>query len=114
MQFLLTGFREDVGFRVFAFQGVAADQTRSAFWVRADIALIRRYGIRVQELPLLCRGLLEARMEGENAHALTFTEEDMRAHAGNCAAEREAAQRRRPSRKQPANGAGGGWRVPMH
>jgi hypothetical protein len=53
-------------------------------------------------------------MEGENAHALTFTEEDMRAHAGNCAAEREAAQRRRPSRKQPANGAGGGWRVPMH
>jgi len=65
MQFLLTGFREDLGFRVFAFQGVAADNTRSAFWVRADIALIRRYGIRVQELPLLCRGLLEIRIEGE-------------------------------------------------
>jgi hypothetical protein len=117
MQFLLTGFSDDVGFRVFAFQGVAADKTRSPFSVRADIALIRKYGIRVQELPLLCRSLLELRNEGEQTRAVVFTEEDMRLHAVHAAEEREAAQRKKP-RRQPATsqeGAaqpGSGWRGP--
>jgi hypothetical protein len=101
MQFLLTGFHDDVGFRVFAFQGVAADKTRSSFSVRADIALIRKYGIRVQELPLLCRGILELHNEGEPARAVIFTEEDMRLHSVHVAEEREAAARKKP-RRQPA------------
>jgi hypothetical protein len=101
MQFLLTGFRDDVGFRVFAFQGVAADKTKSPFSVRADIALIRKYGIRVQELPLLCRGILELRNEGEPVRAVIFTEEDMRLHSVHAAEEREAAARKKP-RRQPA------------
>jgi len=120
MQFLLTGFSDDVGTRVFAFQGVAADRTKSAFSVRADIALIRKYGIRVQELPLLCRGILELRNEGEQTHAVVFTEEDMRVHSVNAAAEREAAQRKKPRRpphnpQQEGGGGqpGGGWRVPL-
>jgi len=99
MQFLLTGFSDDVGVRVYAFQGVAADKTKSEFSVRADIAVIRKYGIRVQELPLLCRAILELRNEGEPARAVTFTEEDMREHSVTAAAEREAAQRKKP-RKQ--------------
>lgn len=51
MQFILTGFTPDTGFRVFAFQGIGTDRTRTDFTVRTDLSLIRRYGIRMQELP---------------------------------------------------------------
>ena len=81
MQFILVGFNQDTDFRTFAFQGIAADRTRSDFTVRADLVLSRKYGIRVQELPLLCRRLLERDDRGEEKRTLTFTEEDMRLHA---------------------------------
>jgi len=109
MQFVLKGFTQDIGFRVFAFDGVAADRTRTAFTVRTDLALIRQYGIRVQELPLLCRGVLE-RQEGEAERAMTFTEDGMRLHADAQTAEREAAQRKRALHKPPSKPAGSGWR----
>src|SRR5580658_91337 len=93
MQFILTGFTQDREFRVFAFEGIAADRVRTPFTVKADLALSRTYGIRLQELPLMCRGILEQREEGpeEGAaveNALTFTEEAMRLHASNCIAAR--------------------------
>jgi hypothetical protein len=88
MQFILTGFTQDLGCRVFAFEGIALDRIRTAFTVRADLALIRRYGIQIQELPLLCRTLLERRDEASEAQALTFTEEEMR----TCATARAAAK----------------------
>lgn len=114
MQFVLTGFTPDTGFRVFAFQGVGADRTRTEFTVRADLDLSRRYGIRVQELPLLCRGLLERRDEGEQEHTLTFTEEEMLLHAKSCAAERDAAQKKRSMRRPPPpSQVGTGWRAPQ-
>ena len=72
MQFTLTGFSQVKEFRVFTFEGVAADRSRSAFTVRTDLALARQYAIRIQELPLLCRAVLE-RHEGDQIHALTFT-----------------------------------------
>jgi len=101
MQYVLTGFTPDSGFRVFAFQGVRADQTRALFTVRADLALIRTYGILVQELPLLCRALLERSDEGAAEHALTFSEDEMRVHAGHRAADRDAAQRKKSLRRIP-------------
>ncbi|MBK5295136.1 MAG: hypothetical protein JJE04_26100 [Acidobacteriia bacterium] len=113
MQFILTGFTPDTGFRVFAFQGIGADRTRTMFTVRADLALIQRYGIRVQELPLLCRGLLERRDEGEPGRALTFTEEEMRVHAVGLAAEKEAAQKRKSTRRPPPRQTGTGWQLPQ-
>ena len=113
MQFVLTGFTQDIGFRVFAFDGIAGDRTRTPFTVRTDLALSRRYGIRMQELPLLCLGLLERRDEGEQTHTMTFTEEGMRLHADHCAAERDAAAKRKSTRKVPSNQAGSGWRVPQ-
>jgi len=83
MQFILMGFNQETDFRTFAFQGIAADRTRTDFTVRADLALSRKYGIRVQELPLLCRRLLERDDSGEERRLLTvtFTEADMRLHA---------------------------------
>ena len=113
MQFILTGFTPEMGFRVFAFQGIGADRTRTEFTVRTDLSLIRRYGIRLQELPLLCRGLLERRDEGEQERTLTFTEEKMRMHADSLAADRDAAQRRKSTRRPPSHNVGAGWRVPQ-
>ena len=111
MQFILTGFTHDTGFRVFAFEGIAGDRTRTEFTVRMDLALIRKYGIRVQELPLLCRGLLEQRVEGGEERTMTFTEDRMRLHADNCAAER--AQKKKSTHRPPTNRTGTGWRAPQ-
>jgi len=51
MQFVLKGFSEDMGFRIFAFDGIAADRTHVKYTVKDDLALTRNYGIRLQELP---------------------------------------------------------------
>lgn len=113
VQFIITGFTPDMGFRVFAFQRIEADRTRTEFTVRTDLSLIRRYGIRMQELPLLCRELLERRDEGEQERTLTFTEEEMRVHAEDRAVERAAAQRRKSMRRPVPHHVGVGWQAPQ-
>jgi hypothetical protein len=112
MQFVLTGFKQEREFRVFAFEGIAADRVRIAFTVRADLDLSRRYGIRLQELPLICREVLEQREEGEQMHALTFTEDAMRIHASDRAARASAARSKKPPRKPNHEGDGAAWRSP--
>jgi hypothetical protein len=94
MRFILKGFTQDTGFRVYKFEGVGPDQTRIGFSVGTDLALTRRYGIRMQELPLLCREFLERRSEGEQARTFTFTEAEMLVYANRCAAERQARPKR--------------------
>jgi len=102
MQFTLTGFTPQAGFRVFAFQGVASDQKKTQFTVAADLSLIRLYGILVQELPLLCRELLEQSSEaGLAGHALTLTEDDMRLRSDHRAADKAEADRKKSLRKTP-------------
>ncbi len=122
MQFILTGFTQDTGFRVFAFEGVAIGQIRTVFTVRADLALSRRYGIAMQELPLLCRSLLDRQEENghnqeessENERALTFTEEEMRACADKRLADRAlAALKRKAPRRPVVENAGAAWRGPQ-
>jgi hypothetical protein len=107
MQYVLNGFRQESGFRVFAFQGVGADQTPMVFTVRTDLALIRAYGILVQELPLLCRALLERSDDGSaerapaSSRTLTYSEDEMRLYAGNRDADRDAARRKKSLRRIP-------------
>ena len=113
MQFILTGFTQDMGFRVFAFEGVKADRTRARYTVRADLGLVRKYGIRVQELPLLCRGLLDKCGETEEKRALIFSEDDMQLRAKESALARETAAMRKPPRRPPAANIGGAWRAPQ-
>ena len=114
MQFVLTGFTQDMGFRVFAFERVGDDRVRTPFTVRADLTLIRRYEIRVQELPLLCRGLLERRDETPEMRTFTFTEEDMRHYANDCATARQAAAAKRKPPRRPSNeNLGAAWRGPQ-
>jgi hypothetical protein len=108
----LTGFAQEHGFRRFDFEGIEADHTRSEFTVRADLALIRNYGIHVQDLPLLCRELLER--ADSDAHRLTFTEEDMRQYQANRLTEQRAAdqKKRHPRRPVPAS-TGNSWRTSL-
>ncbi len=111
MQFILTGFTQDREFRVFAFEGIAADRVRTLFTVRADLALSRTYGIRLQELPLMCRGILERREESEEQNSLTFTEDAMRLHASNTLAARALATQKKKAPRRPANeNNGAAWR----
>jgi len=114
MQFILTGFTQDLGCRVFAFEGVAVDRMRTPFTVRADLALIRRYGIQIQDLPLLCRSVLERRDEADASQTFVFTEEEMRTWAtARATAKDEAAQRRKPPRRHSSESLGAAWRGPQ-
>jgi hypothetical protein len=114
MQYVLTGFTQELGFRVFAFEGIGEDRLRTKFTVKADLSLIRRYGIRLQELPLMCRGLLDRRTGAEEIRTLIFTEDEMSLYERNSLAAREAAaQKRKPPRRPPSENIGAAWRAPQ-
>src|SRR5258707_15868395 len=112
MQYILTGFTQDMGFRVFAFEGIGEDRMRTEYRVRTDLALIRKYSIRVQELPLLCRGILERRNEGEEQRSFTYTEADMSLYSDVCATQ-AAARKRKAPRRPPSENVGSAWRGPQ-
>jgi hypothetical protein len=90
--FVLTGFSHDLGFRVFEFDGVDEARTRTHYTVRADLTLVRRYGVRIQELPLLCRRRLDA--SEAPGPSLTLSEAEMIA-----CAEKEALRTQARARK---------------
>jgi hypothetical protein len=103
----LTGFSQVMEFRVFTFEVIAADREAMPFTVRVDLALARRYGIRLQELPLLCRTVLTGRHESGDERALTYTEENMSSY---CAAAREQAIRnKKPPRRSNTGQDGEAW-----
>jgi hypothetical protein len=112
MQYVLTGFTHDMGFRVFAFEGIGQDRVRTPYSVKADLALTRRYGIRMQELPLLCRAILERRNEGEQQRTFIYTEADMCTQA-DVRAQDAAANKRKTPRKPPSENVGAAWRGPQ-
>lgn len=112
MQYILTGFTHDMGFRVFAFEGIGEDRERTKYQVRADLALTHRYGIRQQELPLLCRGVLERRNEDENQQTFTYTETDMRSNAELCALRAADVPKRKAPRRPVSENVGAAWRGP--
>lgn len=111
-QYILNGFSQIGEFRVFAFERISADWSRLGFTVRTNLALTRRYGIRLQELPLLCRTVLEQRPEGETQREFAFTEEDMCLHTSEAAARAvEAKKRRKPPRPPVSSHVGAAWRA---
>ena len=96
-QFLLTGFTQAAGIRTYAFEG-RVDTRRIDYRVDVDLALIPRYGIRIQDLPLLCRELLQQRAQPDELSAVVFTEQRMRSHAEKLAMARLEAEQKK---KQP-------------
>jgi len=95
MGFILKGFTQEMGIRVFAFERVGEDQTRTEYTISADLALTRRYDIRIQDLPLLCRLSLERHETADDAHTFIFTEGEMSSHATKCKAAADAASLKR-------------------
>ena len=72
------GFRDTAGVREFSFDLIAADHSRTRLIVSADMSLARKYNIRLQELPLLCRRLLDdLREEQVGALPISLTEQHM-------------------------------------
>ena len=111
MKFIFTGFRQTGSIRQYAFDGVEEGRTRTAFSVEADLTLLRKHAIAVQELPLLCVRLLEQLEESEGPHSLVFTEQDMLGFANDRAAAQEAARQRRRIHRAPPHRAGQAWRA---
>lgn len=106
MEFVLTGFRQDNNVRRYTFQGVDADRKRSEFTVGVDLSLVRKYRIPMQELPLLCRGVLQAGLFQEAAapliySELMYTEKDMLGYTVRRAAEQEVAEQKRRTHHRP-------------
>lgn len=110
--FILKGFNQVMEFRVFEFESIALDSARVSFTVRIDLALARKYGIRLQELPLLCKEVLDQCGEGEEKRAFTYGEEQMSSHADIVAAREEAAKHKKAPRRPPTEQLSSPWRVP--
>jgi len=101
MEFVLTGFRQDANVRRFAFQRVAGDHSRTEFTVSADMSLLVKHKIPLQELPLLCRALLEDQQQSGPAKAVTFTETDMLVYVNRRSAAKDEADRKRAQHRSP-------------
>jgi len=108
MRYVLTGVNQSQNTRLFAFDRVGDDRTRTEFTVGVDISLIRTYAISLQELPLLCRRFLEERVKPTQTSALTEAEmaEYARRRAAAAGEERKPKRHRRPS----SNRVGWAWR----
>ena len=112
-QFLLTGFTQAAGIRTYAFEG-RVDASRIDYTVKVDLALIPRYGIRIQDLPLLCRELLQQREQTDETGGIVFTEQRMRSHAEQLVTVRKEAEGRKKRPRQFASAdAETGWRSPL-
>ena len=125
VRFVLTGFQEASGSRTFAFEGIAPDWTREALTVGVDLMLAQRCGVRLQELPLMCRRVLERAFSPGDAlidqpaetssaalperEEFTLSEDDMRAHVLANAPASNGRPRRVP-RPQGAKPTGMAWR----
>jgi hypothetical protein len=115
MKFIYMGFRHDTtDVRLYSFEGVPSEGTRKAFLVTADLALLARHHVRIQDAPMLCLRLLETSAEANpQRELLVLTEGDMLAHARAKAeeAEKAAARRaKRPFRPSPPAALGTAWR----
>jgi hypothetical protein len=111
MQFVLAGFRQVDNVRRYYFDVVGEDRTRKQVVVAADLGLVHQYRIPLQELPVLCRRLLEGRVKIET---ITFTEREMAQYADERSqAASAAAAKRRTHRPPVSDRVGNAWRGAM-
>ena len=110
MEFHFIRFDQTDGVRRFEFDCVGSDREHTQVIVRADLSLARKYDIRLQELPLLCRRLLAGLPLERLAPAVTLTESEMRdVHAASRVA--EETRKRKPGRV--TSNTGQAWRTPQ-
>jgi hypothetical protein len=105
LEVTFTGFHQTQNVRRYQFQVVDLQRRRLDFSIDADLDLMRRYNLSIQEMPLLCRRLLETQLTGQESFEATaqiFGETEMRQLADHRNAAKQALeQRRRPHRPPP-------------
>lgn len=104
VQFILSGFAQENDVRVFTFEDTSCDGGGVQYSVRADLGLARRYGIATQELPLLCRSMLERCDRSQELGTISFGEEAMSSHARACQCLQRDAQLKKSKRRPPRPG----------
>ncbi|HEU0119694.1 MAG TPA: hypothetical protein VFQ91_04155 [Bryobacteraceae bacterium] len=111
MEIQFTGFSHNGRFREFAFDCVVDLRHTTRYKVVADLELSRKYEIPVQELPLLCRRLVEEAHFEESPSPLTFTEADMRTWRNARKAQREQIVHKKPQRRTKSPSST--WHLPL-
>lgn len=103
--FILTGFHQAQGIRYYVYQSQRDDGSLGEFTVDADVRLLQKHGIALQELPLLCRHLLEKLDSDTSLRAVTFTEDLMKEQSDLRAALKQVAESRKKTyrRLRPAH-----------
>jgi hypothetical protein len=110
MEFVFMGFQQFQTVRLFSFQCVSDDRTRTGLTIRADLSLARKYDIPLQDLPILCRRFLETVQPGTLMPTMTLTEESMMVIS---AAAKAAALEKKPVRRNVTSSkVGQAWRSP--
>jgi hypothetical protein len=112
MEFVLRDFHQQRNLRRYVFDGISADRKRQPFAVDVDLTLVHKYAIPLQELPLLCRRLLEGSIQAHSSVALVFAETEMLNYANRRAAVlREAEEKRKMHHRPPVPSSSmKGWR----
>jgi hypothetical protein len=96
LEYVLTNFQQQLNIRRFFFKGTNAAKERLEYIVGIDLTWARKYGIPVQELPLLCVRFLEQRTDDLQPRGVNFTEAQM----ANYASERDAEKKRSESKRR--------------
>jgi len=115
MKFAYIGFtHKTLDVRLYSFEGVDSERIRKAFLVAADVALMAKHRIRIQDAPMICLRLLESSAETDPQLAsLVLTEAAMLNHLSAQIAEAEKAAKKKakwPFRSANAVAAGMAWR----
>jgi hypothetical protein len=94
MVFALMGFTNELSLRRFTFELVGSGPPRTTVVVVADMALVRKYEIPLQELPLLCVRLLESWTADADSTAV-LSEKEMIEHANRRREAKTLAEQKR-------------------
>ena len=106
MVFALTGFTNESSLRRFTFELASSGPPRTTMVVVADMALVRKYEIPLQGLPLLCLRLLES-LRADTNGTVVFPEKEMIEYANRRKEAKDLAERKRHMFRAAKTGAGG-------
>lgn len=101
MEYVLTGVERSGNIRLYGFAEFGSDFRQTEFSIAVDIDVVRKYGIPLQELPLLCRFFLEEQCAAGLDRNLTYDEAEMIKYTTRRADAARGTEQRKTHRKSP-------------